>query len=313
MTVTRQSLRFKCRVDGCPWPKDEEMHRPWCGHQGQMTHLHHPKKGMGGHNRSSRIVAIACWPCHSKIDNDIGTLFVKDIPYRGLTVWGADLRGRILFERILVPCDGADDPGSHSLAPVQPSASSQAGGEAPIAPQLSSPSSPALMGDAIVGGVRVGLISESSTAAPALFSRESWLSEGERLLSMGLQLKGMTDSWRFEIGDWVASGEQHLGEEAYGHFARFEDAFGASYLRGLGWVAASVTRETRQICPSWSHARAVAALPQAKQEAILATVQEKGLSSRETALLVRPAPPERERHTCDCGNEHWLEVKGEWK
>ena len=131
---------------------------------------------------------------------------------------------------------------------------------------------------------------------------------------MGLQLKDLTDEWRFSIGDWVAQGEENLGEEAYGNFSRFEDAFGASYLRGLGWVAASVTRETRQIAPSWSHARTVAKLDEKAQRAALITAREEGLSTRELAVLVAPERPEREKHACPlCKLEHWALVSEEWK
>ena len=146
------------------------------------------------------------------------------------------------------------------------------------------------------------------------FSLEDWTQEGERLLSMGLQLKGLTDEWRYRIGDWVATGEQHLGNEAYGHFSRFEDAFGVSQLRQLGWVAASVTRVTRELAPTWSHARAVASLNVEAQEAALTKAKKEGLSTRELSVLVRPTPAERERHACPtCGFSHWALVESEWK
>ena len=150
--------------------------------------------------------------------------------------------------------------------------------------------------------------------SPSPFSLEDWTQEGERLLSMGLQLKGLTDEWRYRIGDWVATGEQHLGNEAYGHFSRFEDAFGVSQLRQLGWVAASVTRVTRELAPTWSHARAVASLNVEAQEAALTKAKDEHLSTRELSVLVRPTPAERERHDCPtCGFSHWAVVSEEWK
>jgi len=144
-------------------------------------------------------------------------------------------------------------------------------------------------------GAERGLSSNAAPLTPSPFSLEDWMQEGERLLTTGLQLKGLTDEWRYRIGDWVAAGEQNLGEEAYGHFTRFEDAFGASHLRALGWVAARVSRETRQISPSWTHAKTVAALTESDQRAALITAKEEGLSTRALAVLVRPERTEETR------------------
>ncbi|KKK56661.1 hypothetical protein LCGC14_3062260, partial [marine sediment metagenome] len=65
---------FKCRVKGCPWPKDAEVHVPWCLHIPRdhgfgVTHQHIPKKGMGGNNPESKIRAILCGACHDFVDN----------------------------------------------------------------------------------------------------------------------------------------------------------------------------------------------------------------------------------------------------
>ena len=71
--VTRTKLNV-CRVKDCPWPESEE-HVPWCADEfpshryRQGTHQHFPKKGMGGNNPRSKIVAILCWECHDRIDN----------------------------------------------------------------------------------------------------------------------------------------------------------------------------------------------------------------------------------------------------
>jgi len=331
LTVTRQSL---CTVDWCARPTDPDYHV--CAVCGALA-VQHAHVESRSHNPSRRKdkknQVMLCVPHHQEVDlrqNGTHGHAIREIPGRGRLYFRFDLHGKILFERILVPCETSEsNENIDALASEQRSLVSQAGEEEPIAPLLSSPSSTALMdGEGESEASASGLMRlESTVLSPArgeslprppspssLFSRESWLSEGERLLTMGLQLKGMTDEWRFEIGDWVASGEQHLGEEAYGHFARFEDAFGASYLRGLGWVAASVSRETRQLCPSWSHARAVAALPESTQREILTAARDEGLSSRQVSALVRPMPAERERHACPlCKHEHYVVVESEWK
>ena len=61
---------------GCHIP--EEEHRCFAiglpGHRcsGALTHQHRPKKGMGGHNSASKIVALLCWPIHDRLDNAPG-------------------------------------------------------------------------------------------------------------------------------------------------------------------------------------------------------------------------------------------------
>ncbi len=66
---------FRCTTKGCPWPKDEDAHIPWClhiegvEHWAKSTHQHIPKKGSGGNNPDSKIRAILCQLCHDKVDN----------------------------------------------------------------------------------------------------------------------------------------------------------------------------------------------------------------------------------------------------
>ncbi|KKL95293.1 hypothetical protein LCGC14_1856110 [marine sediment metagenome] len=109
-SVTRQSLRFKCSVKDCPWPDDEDIHTPWClgipdveHWADKPTHQHWPKKGMGGKNPKSKIVAILCPPCHDRIDNGDWGNAVKDIPGRGRVYFAWDLHGNTLIEKEVMP------------------------------------------------------------------------------------------------------------------------------------------------------------------------------------------------------------------
>jgi len=258
-----------------------------------------------------------CRPCH--LAKTVGTIktWVKDGVYHWRKA-DSDLVFNIPVKisaryGCLIPCDGADDTDGHSLASVQPSAPSQAGEGTPPqgTPLVQIASVPSLVfagpgpiictdvgaqpGPAHMNAEGADLSSNAAPLTPSAFSLEDWMQEGERLLTTGLQLKGLTDEWRYRIGDWIAAGEQNLGEEAYGHFTRFEDAFGASHLRALGWVAARVSRETRQISPSWTHAKTVAALTESDQRAALITAKEEGLSTRALAVLVRPERTEETR------------------
>ena len=271
--------------NGCHWLKSNKRIKTWVV--------------PANSGPSYRGVDVYCW---KKRDSDV----TIRVPVKVDTRHGC-----------LVPREGAEPTDASSLELVERSAPSQATGGEDTALPVSASDRPVVIMDAggedlVVGAVPVR--ADRPTVSPSAFSRESWLSEGEQLLTMGLQLKNLTDEWRYRIGDWVATGEQNLGEEAYGHFSRFEDAFGASQLRQLGWVAASVTRVTRELAPSWSHARAVASLDVEAQGAALTTAREKGLSTRELSALIRPAPAERERHACPlCNFSHWVLVQEDWK
>ena len=112
MTLTRHSL-IKCRTKDCPFTPDE--HDEWMelcsrapehGHRhDQPTHQHHPKKGMGGNNPLSKIVAVLCWPFHDRIDNKDWGNDVKNVPGRGLVYFAWDLHGNTLIERMVMPSD----------------------------------------------------------------------------------------------------------------------------------------------------------------------------------------------------------------
>ena len=271
MTSTTRTPLTRCSTKGCPFTPDE--HGEWMeacsrapehGHRhDQPSHQHWPKKGMGGNNPKSKIVAVLCWPLHDRIDNkDFGNA-VLDLGDRTklYRVW--DYKNETILEvkygrvdnnldshgkPVGVHGDGADggvdDSDSHSAqevamsagegrsVPVEVLAPEQANSPAPVgaggesgSSSVSPDFSPALLMDA--GAASEGFMLTLSREGQPLprpasaFSRESWLSEGERLLTAGLKLKGLTDEWRYEMGDWVATGETHLGEEAYGHFSHF--------------------------------------------------------------------------------------------
>jgi len=79
MTAVTRTRLDRCSTKDCPYPNDREWHEAWMercanaiehGHRhDQPTHAHFPKKGMGGNNPLSKIVAIICWPLHDSVDN----------------------------------------------------------------------------------------------------------------------------------------------------------------------------------------------------------------------------------------------------
>ncbi len=65
-----------CKIKDCPRPDSEHrcvaeglpFHTCW----GRVTHAHYPKKGMGGNNPLSKIVAFIDAGLHDHIDNGSG-------------------------------------------------------------------------------------------------------------------------------------------------------------------------------------------------------------------------------------------------
>ena len=85
-------MRDRCSTKDCPWPFDPDIHHcwarcePWHECDGTASHQHHPRKGMGGNNPNSKIVAILCLALHDAIDNGLR--------YQGRR-WSNDVKGGI--------------------------------------------------------------------------------------------------------------------------------------------------------------------------------------------------------------------------
>lgn len=111
-----------CSTKGCPTRLKSfkgdvnDWHRPWCqdikGHKcfGGATHQHVPKKGMGGNNPESKIVACICAGAHDRIDNGDWGNEVLDVPDVGKVYRVHDLHGKTLLERVIERCPEEPDP-----------------------------------------------------------------------------------------------------------------------------------------------------------------------------------------------------------
>ncbi len=179
-SVTHHSLRFKCRVRGCPWPKDEAIHIPWClgidveHWADKPTHQHYPKKGMGGNNPKSKIVAILCVTCHDRIDNgtDWGNAVVPKEDGK-LAYWAFDLHGKTLIEK--------------DLDSVLSAAAEAAGGE----PRLPPPKYSILQS----GEKLAALDDGSSAAAPSAGGADRASSSRVERQSQRLEYVGSNPTW----------------------------------------------------------------------------------------------------------------------
>jgi hypothetical protein len=122
----------------------------------------------------------------------------------------------------------------------------------------------------------------------------------ERYEAIGSLLGQMHQSLRFAIGDWLNLGE-HLFHD---RFYQAAEALGLSEKGMLEYmrVARAVPRSVRKLAPSWSHARAVAALEAPQQREWLKTARDKGMSHSALRSALRPVTDDVEREVCAaCG------------
>lgn len=108
----------------------------------------------------------------------------------------------------------------------------------------------------------------------------------------------MHEAVRFAIGDAIILGEKLYREESY----QAIEQIGLSEKGRLEYVrvAEKVPRSTRRKDLSWSHHRAVAALPPKEQKTWLKTAAVEGLSHHELRTALREGAPPAETRTCRC-------------
>ncbi len=235
MTVTRA----RCKTKGCPFTPDD--HGEWMalcrqapehGHRDdQLSHQHLPKKGMGGHNQRSRIVAILCWPMHDRIDNgdwgnSVVTTFEDGKKIEIYRAW--DLHNKTIIERVIngALSDGAEarggSKGQVEYRPRKP----EIAGSSP-APDKSSASSlkeeiePVLSAAAEERGrgsdsVELSIPkTESSAAAPS-----AGLTHDQRV-AIAATIKDAEQGRQWFAGDTANAWRAELGEEAEQYISDF--------------------------------------------------------------------------------------------
>jgi hypothetical protein len=122
----------------------------------------------------------------------------------------------------------------------------------------------------------------------------------ERAVAIGSLLGHMHQSLRFAIGDWLILIEKLFPAE----FSQMAEVLGISEKGMLEYVRVSerVPRSVRKLAPSWSHARAVAALETPQQKEWLKTARDQGLSHSALRNALRPPSEDVEREVCEaCG------------
>ena len=145
------------------------------------------------------------------------------------------------------------------------------------------------------GVVHIPIVEPSTQAVKPAFSLHSWQAEGKSLVGMGHALKDSTSMWRLAVGDWFNWGEQHLGEEVYGHVDQI--GFSSGALRQYSWVAARVAPELRTL--PYSYLRAVAAKEDPEQKRLLGWAVALNLTATDFNRAIQPPKPRLKRWTLE--------------
>jgi len=310
-----------CSTPGCPAPKDAAWHEPWCrrikGHKcfGGPTHQHLPKRGMGGHNPNSKIVACLCAGMHDAVDNGFkyGNAVIVDGEGREVyRLWEVTIEppGKTLIERVIdegggraadeLGCDRVQLPTSAEMATGFNSQLRR--GATPAPPSDHPPDSVCLAGaylrDLPPGDEGEPGIPAVVTPAVAHYDRRALVLEGalswERYEELCGWLEVCEEAVGFWIGDLIIRGEQEFGERAYQPWTA--KGYKAERLRQYAWVASHVGVYARKDELSFTYHREVAALPEPEQVALLDRAEAEHLSTRELREIVKGAKPEETCH-----------------
>jgi len=288
---------------------------------------------MGGskkrRNDPANVVCL-CHAHHEEVTMHRATAYIEALPWKERGLIYLNFKGEEIGRRMLPSCEGGEQlTAERNTGPdsVSSSSSQGAGETGSVAnalrsvigadPSLSPAPGPGLLISDDGRGTPGPLMDAGVVRLPSFTPStpaSSLCQEGMQLLYWGLRIKGATDEWRWAVGDLILRMEEVYNESAYQFLEPLKEAFGYDALRQYRMVAAAVTQVTRELAPTWSHARAVASLDVEAQGAALATARGEHLSTRDLALLVRPTAPERERHRCPlCQHEHYVTVSEEWK
>ena len=290
-----------CSVKGCPAPNSPDWHMPWCGHGLQGHHHHVVKRSQGG--KQGHMVFL-CSGCHMRIDEGSWGNAVLEVPGVGKVyrIWG--LHNETILERTLdkIAAHSHGEPGTvpwpggtgQALKESELVSVSAVSLTSPILPSERDGANQALCGEGLAtthvergeGLATTHYGPVSSLVGPAPFSWEAgWCQRGMVLVHNGLRLKGLTDGWRWQVGDWMAEGEDTLGEPVYQYFIPFRQD---SAMRQYLWVAQNVLPGNRTEL-SWSHHRTVAALPAQDQAEALARAKAQSLTSPQLRAILVPS------------------------
>ena len=124
----------------------------------------------------------------------------------------------------------------------------------------------------------------------------------ERWADVGATLRMLQGEIRWKIGDWLAYGERHYGEDIY-QVLDMWDEYSRSSLSNMKHTSLAFPDVRRRTGVAWSSHAEIRNLPLQEQEQWLDEL-EMGMSRYDLRLALNGNEP-RETHACPtCGKEH---------
>ncbi len=127
-----------------------------------------------------------------------------------------------------------------------------------------------------------GVLTATSLTLPPGLPRKRWVRVGQ-------SLRAMERGIQFWVGDWLAFGEAHYGEEAFAELERSDKT-----LANWATVARNVHPSRRRESLGFSHHAEVASLPPDEQDEVLTKAEEEDWTVRETREHVESRRSEKQ-------------------
>ena len=289
-----------CPVKWCPFPTSPEFHECWCGRL-DVEHHHVDPRGMGGspeRRDDPDNIQCVCPPHHKAVTTEGYTDEIKDGYYIMRNPKGAQLVKHPRYRgeptrRLSAAAEAdirTDAPPSVSVA--APSTKEESDEARSVSVLSDGGRDKRVRRDSHIDSPSSQLTHEQRVAIAPL---DDWCRRGMGFVYNGERLEVLTDEWRWQVGEWLNEGEGMMPEEVHGYLRGFRSPMA---LRQYAWVAGVITRVTGL---SWTHHRAVAALPAPERQEKLEKALTEGLSTR---AMMGPGE-HRERHSCpSCGADH---------
>ena len=120
----------------------------------------------------------------------------------------------------------------------------------------------------------------------------------EEWAEIGMKLRVLQGEIRWAIGDWLAYGKKHYGEDIYQVVDIWEE-YSANSLSAMRLTSVAFPRFRRRKSVSWSNHAELRNVPESKQEEWLDKM-ENGASREDAREAFRMGPPRPHCKSCTC-------------
>jgi len=272
-----------CSVPGCPHPSDPDWHRCFVCGKPEGDHQHFPKKSLAG--KGAKIVAFLCRKHYELITLNRWREGVYTHPDGSVRYYVQNEKGEQQCEHIIEPAPAGVEAARivAGLPQMTPGVDNQTN-----LPTLKEETKPQ------------ALPSYELTSTSLIIKEKLTLKTHAQLLHNLLRMKSGIQWW---VGDELNKAQDDLGEE-YAQVIGKDDLRDGKILNWQ-WVATCVAKPIRDIAPSWSHARVVAALEPDEQREWLQRALDDGLTVNALRIAIKGEEPADVCPESEDGRHHY--------